>query len=93
MHVLRRDRGCTGQRMLRLEVPGKRRRGRPKRKFMDVVRGGYAGDRCDRAGFQRQGEMEKDVLLWRSLMGAAERQRRIYSTRTPLVPNNTNEKT
>ena len=24
--------------MLRLEVPGKRRRGRPKKKFIDVVR-------------------------------------------------------
>ena len=29
--------GYVGQRMLRLEVPGKRRRGRPKRKFIDVV--------------------------------------------------------
>ena len=37
-HVLRRVRGYTGQRTLRLEVPGKRRRGRPKRKFIDVVR-------------------------------------------------------
>ena len=37
-HVLRRDRGYIGQRMLRLEVPGKGRRGRPKRKFIDVVR-------------------------------------------------------
>ena len=36
--MLRRDRGYIGQRMLRLEVPGKRRRGRPKRKFTDVVR-------------------------------------------------------
>ena len=32
-----RDRGYNRQRMLKLEVPGKRRRGRPKRKFIDVV--------------------------------------------------------
>ena len=37
-HVLRRDMRYTGQKMLRLEVPGKRRRERPKRKFVDVVR-------------------------------------------------------
>ena len=36
--MLRRDRGYIGQGMLRLEVPGKRRRGKPKRKFIDVVR-------------------------------------------------------
>ena len=33
--------GYIGQRMLKLEVPGKRRRGRPKRKFIDVVVGGW----------------------------------------------------
>ena len=27
-----------GTRMLRIELPGKRKRGRPKRKFMDAVR-------------------------------------------------------
>ena len=36
-HVLRKDRGYILQRMLNLEVPGKRRGGRPKRKFIDVV--------------------------------------------------------
>ena len=33
-HVLRRDRGYIGQRMLRLEVPGKRWWGRPKKKML-----------------------------------------------------------
>ena len=27
-----------GRRMLRMELPGKRKRGRPKRRFMDVVK-------------------------------------------------------
>ena len=27
-----------GRRMLRMELPGNRKRGRPKRRFMDVVR-------------------------------------------------------
>ncbi|KAF7687614.1 hypothetical protein HF521_014842 [Silurus meridionalis] len=34
----RRDMGYIGRRMLRMEPPGRRKRGRPKRRFMDVVR-------------------------------------------------------
>ena len=37
-HVLRKDDGYIGRRMLRIELPGKRKRGRPKRGFMDAVR-------------------------------------------------------
>ena len=36
--LLRKDDGYIGRRMLRIELPGKRKRGRPKRRFMDVVR-------------------------------------------------------
>ena len=34
----RKDDGYIGRRMLRMELPGKRKRGRPKRRFMDVVK-------------------------------------------------------
>ena len=34
----RKDDGYIGKRMLRMELPGKRKRGRPKRRFMDVVK-------------------------------------------------------
>ena len=37
-HVRRSDAGYIGRRMLEMELPGKRKRGRPKRRFMDVVR-------------------------------------------------------
>ena len=37
-HVRRRDYGYIGRRMLRMELPGKRKRGRPDRRFMDVVK-------------------------------------------------------
>ena len=37
-HVLRKDDGHIGRRMLRMELPGQRKRGRPKRRFMDVVK-------------------------------------------------------
>ena len=36
--VLRKDDGYIGRRMLKMELPGKRKRGRPKRRFMDVVK-------------------------------------------------------
>ena len=37
-HILRKDDGYIGRRMLGMELPGKRKRGRPKRRFMDVVK-------------------------------------------------------
>uniref|UniRef100_A0A8C4TNZ7 C2H2-type domain-containing protein n=1 Tax=Erpetoichthys calabaricus TaxID=27687 RepID=A0A8C4TNZ7_ERPCA len=37
-HMQRRDAGYIGIRMLRIELPGKRKQGRPKRRSMDVVR-------------------------------------------------------
>ena len=37
-HVRRKDDGCIGRRMLRMEFPLKSERGRPKRRFMDVVK-------------------------------------------------------
>ena len=37
-HLRRKDDGHIGRRMLRMELPGKRKRGRPKRRFMDVAK-------------------------------------------------------
>ena len=37
-HVRRKDDGYIERRMLRMELPGKRKRGRPKRQFVDAVR-------------------------------------------------------
>ena len=34
-HLRRKADGYIGRRMLRMELPGKRKRGRPKRRFMD----------------------------------------------------------
>ena len=37
-HVMRRDQEYVGRKMMGMELPGKRRRGRPKRRFLDAVK-------------------------------------------------------
>ena len=37
-HVMRRDQEYVGRKMIEMELPGKRKRGRPKRRFLDVVK-------------------------------------------------------
>ena len=37
-HVMRRDQEHLGRKMLEMELLGKRKRGRPKRRFLDVVK-------------------------------------------------------
>ena len=37
-HVMRRDQEYVGRKMMEMKLPGKRRRGRPKRRFLDVVK-------------------------------------------------------
>ena len=37
-HVMRRDQEYVGRKMMEMELLGKRRRGRPKRRFVDVVK-------------------------------------------------------
>ena len=37
-YVMRRDQGYVGRKMMEMELSGKRRRGRPKRRFLDVVK-------------------------------------------------------
>ena len=37
-HVMSRDQEYVGRKMMEMELPGKRRRGRPKRRFLDAVK-------------------------------------------------------
>ena len=37
-HVMRRDQEYVGRKMMEMELPGKRKRGRSKRRFLDVVK-------------------------------------------------------
>ncbi|KAI5101449.1 hypothetical protein C0J45_8652 [Silurus meridionalis] len=60
-HVQRRDMNYIGRRMLKMEPPGGRKRGRPRRRFMDVVR----------EDMQVVGVKEADVedrVVWRRMI-------------------------
>ena len=37
-HVMRRDQEYVGRKMMEMELPGKRKKGRPKGRFLDVVK-------------------------------------------------------
>ena len=57
-HVRRKDDGYIVKMMLRVELPGKRKRGRPKRMFMDVVKE-------DMAEVEVREEDIEDRINWR----------------------------
>ena len=76
-HVMRRDQEYVERKMMEMELPGKRRRGRPKRRFLDVVK----------EDMKEVGVKEMDIedrKMWRTMircghpciMGKAERRRR-----------------
>ena len=64
-----------------MELPGRRPRGKPKRKCVDVERGREVSW-CEREGGRGQAEMEADDSLWRPLKGTAERKRRTQDPKT-----------
>ena len=59
-HVKRREEDYVGKRMMEMAVPGRRKRGRPRRRWMDLVR-----EDMERVG-AREGD-EVDRVKWRLL--------------------------
>ena len=49
-HVMRRDQEYVGRKIMEMELPGKRKRGRPKRIFLDVGERRYGGSWCEGDG-------------------------------------------
>ena len=72
MYVPRKDAGYIGRRMLMMEQPEKRKRGRPKRRFMDAVREDMTAVEVTEEDAGERTEWRWNPL-WRPL--AAERRR------------------
>ena len=60
-HVLRREEEYIGKRVMVMEMPGKRRRGRPKRRWLDNIK----NDLSER---ELSGEDAQDRIQWRRLI-------------------------
>ena len=61
VHVLRREDEYAGKRVMGMEVPGKRRRGRPKRRWMDTIGNDLSEKKLSRQDPQYRAK-------WRGLM-------------------------
>ena len=70
-NVQRRDIRVHREKMLGIELPGRRKRGRLRRRY-GCCEEGYGGGWCDGEDW----EIERYDLLWQPLMGSAERSRR-----------------
>ena len=60
-HVMRRDQEYVGRKMMEMQLPGKRRRARPKRRFLDVMK----------EDLEKVGAMEtvvEDRTVWRKMI-------------------------
>ena len=60
-HVMRRDQEYVGRKMMEMELPEKRKKGKPKRRFLDVVK----------KDMGEVGAMETDVenrTVWRKII-------------------------
>ena len=69
-HLRRKDDGYIGRRMLRMALPGKRKRGRPKRRFMDVVKEDRAEVEVTKEDTEVRNTWRMKINpLWRPLMG------------------------
>ena len=75
-HVQRQNAEYIGKRMLCLELPGKRRKGRPKTRFMDVVREDMQVWLECQIGIRRAGEIgDCGSAVVTPIMGTAERKK------------------
>ena len=72
----RREAEYVGRRTLEMEVPGRRKRGRPRKRWLDVVREDMESVGVVEKNVVKQRGVEEEDALWRPRIGKAERKRR-----------------
>ena len=80
-HLRRKDDGYIGRRMLRMELPGKGKRGRPKRRFMDVVKEDMAEVEVTEEDTVDRNNRGRKIRCGDPRWEKAERRRRRYCSR------------
>ena len=57
-----REEGYVGKRIMKMAMPGRRKRGRPRRRWMDLAR-----EDMERVGAKKGDEVDRDKwkILWR----------------------------
>ena len=63
-HVMRRDQEYVGRKMMKMELPGKRKRGRSKRRFLYVVKEVMGDVRAEETDVE-------DRTVWRKMTPVA----------------------
>ena len=71
---MRRDQEYVGRKMMEMELPGKRKRGRPKRRFLDVVKEDMRVREDRKKTERRQKDVENDDTLWPPLTNGKGRK-------------------
>ena len=71
-HVMRRDQEYVGRKIVEMELPGRRKRGRLKGRFFDVVK----EDMGERDGRYKQDGLEKEDRLWLPLIQGKGRKKK-----------------
>ena len=71
-NVMRRDQEYIGRKMVEMELPGRRKRGRLKGRFLDVVK----EDMGERDGRYKQDGLEKEDRLWLPLIQGKGRKKK-----------------
>ena len=72
-HVMRRDQEYVRRRVMEMKLPGERKRGRPKRRFLDVVK----EDMGEVGAMKKEDGLDKDDTLWLPLIKGKGHKKKI----------------
>ena len=78
-HLRRKDDGYIGRRMLRMELPGKRKRGRPKRRFMDVAKEDMAEVEMTEEDTVDRNNRRRKIRCGDPLMGKSRKKKKKFN--------------